>query len=667
MTIMRTPSVVLTACFACFCCLVGAGGVSAQAPSSPSTRELVTTGDAAATLVVKNERLHQERISPFIYGNFIEFLDHHVQGMRAQMLDDHSFEGTLPPSDWCYYLRDRDVTDHLWAQTGFGGKGSFAVVEEGAFNGKRCGKIVVEEPGASPIGMLQEGIPLQAGREHEVLLFLKQQGLQGPVEIALGKEWGAFFDAYASVSIPEVSGAWAKYRVVLTPEVDAENAALAIRVGSPGTLWVDQVTLQPTDNIEGWRREVVEAVKALAPRMIRLGGSAANFYDWKIGIGDPDKRAPFPNQPWGRMEPNDVGIGEFLRFCELVGAEPLVCVNANSDTPESAAALVQYCNGSAGTEWGARRVADGRAEPYRVKYWQVGNELTGPEYEAKLPEFCRAMKQADPTISLISSFPSPGVIAQAEEWLDFVAPHHYTPSLRAAHDDLVHLEEVLAPIRATKDVGVAVTEWNHTGGDWGPARAYLATQGNALHCARALNMYQRFCHLVRIANRSNLTNSWCAGVMQTSDAGIYFTPAYYAMQMYSTLSGDYVLKVEDGNGRQLDGPESGASLDACATISADGSRVTLAVVNDGPAPVTAQLRLQGFGSLAGEVAVHTLAAANREAVNDFARPTAVSPTMRAAYVESGATLDFPPYSLTIIRWGQSPQPAETKPQPQFDW
>mgnify|MGYP001101787718 CR=1 FL=1 len=667
MTVMRKPSIVRMACLACVCYAFSAGVSSRQAPSGPSTGELVTTSDATGIIVVRNERLRDERISPFIYGNFIEFLDHHVQGMRAQMLDDHSFEGPLPPSDWCYYLRDRDVTDHPWVQTGFGGKGSFTVVEEEAYNGKRCGKIVVEEPGASPMGVLQEGIPLQAGREYELLVFLKQQGLSGPIEIALGKDWGPFFDAHARASLPEVGGTWAKYRAVLTPGVDAENAALAIRVGSPGTLWVDQVTLRPTDHIEGWRRDVVEAVKALAPRMIRFGGSAVNFYDWKVGIGEPDKRAPFPNQPWGRMEPNDVGIGEFLRFCELVGAEPLVCINANTDTPESAAALVEYCNGSADTEWGARRVADGRAEPYRVKYWQVGNELGGPEYEAKLPEFCRAMKQADPSIFLISAFPSPGVIAQTEEWLDFVAPHHYTPSLQAVRDDLLHLDEALAPVRAKKAVGVAVTEWNHTAGDWGPARAYLATQGNALHCARVLNLYQRFCHLVRIANRSNLTNSWCAGVIQTNDAGIYFTPAYHAMQMYSTLSGDYVLKVEDGSGQKLEGPEFGSDLDAYATISADGSRLTLAVVNDGAVPVNAQLRLEGFGRLDSQAAIFTLAADSPQAVNDFARPNAVCPTTRTANVESGTTLEFPPYSLTMIRWGQPPEPAEAEPQHQFDW
>ena len=76
-------------------------------------------------------------------------------------------------------------------------------------------------------------------------------------------------------------------------------------------------------------------------------------YRWKQGIGDRDSRVPFPNTNWGRIDSNDVGIGEFCQFCELVKAEPLVCLSF-SDGAASAANLVEYCNGSEETTWGAR-------------------------------------------------------------------------------------------------------------------------------------------------------------------------------------------------------------------------------------------------------------------------------------------------------------------------
>jgi alpha-L-arabinofuranosidase len=57
------------------------------------------------------------------------------------------------------------------------------------------------------------------------------------------------------------------------------------------------------------------------------GGSTVDpgGYQWKNGIGDRDLRAPFENTNWGRLDSNDVGVEEFVRFCRAVDAEPLIC------------------------------------------------------------------------------------------------------------------------------------------------------------------------------------------------------------------------------------------------------------------------------------------------------------------------------------------------------
>ncbi len=122
---------------------------------------------------------------------------------------------------------------------------------------------------------------------------------------------------------------------------------IEIRVQGNGSLWVDKVSLMPEQNRRGWRSDVVEAIKESRPAVIRWGGSAVDpgAYRWKGGIGDRDLRVPFHNTNWGRIDSNDVGIGEFCEFCEFVGAEPLVCVSF-SDGAASAADLVDYCNGA---------------------------------------------------------------------------------------------------------------------------------------------------------------------------------------------------------------------------------------------------------------------------------------------------------------------------------
>jgi alpha-N-arabinofuranosidase len=80
----------------------------------------------------------------------------------------------------------------------------------------------------------------------------------------------------------------------------------------------------PADNLQGWRRDVVEAIKELHPSILRWGGSVRDpgEYRWKNGIGDRDLRAPFRNKVWGRIDPNDVGIDEFCQLCELLEPPP---------------------------------------------------------------------------------------------------------------------------------------------------------------------------------------------------------------------------------------------------------------------------------------------------------------------------------------------------------
>ena len=99
-----------------------------------------------------------------------------------------------------------------------------------------------------------------------------------------------------------------------------------------------------------------------------------------------------------------------MRFCRLVDAEPLICVRFSQRKPNDAAEQVEYFNGAADTQLGKLRVTNGHAEPYRIKFWQVGNERAGSEYEAQLRSICQAMLAADPTITLFSSYPTEGVL-----------------------------------------------------------------------------------------------------------------------------------------------------------------------------------------------------------------------------------------------------------------
>jgi alpha-L-arabinofuranosidase len=111
-------------------------------------------------------------------------------------------------------------------------------------------------------------------------------------------------------------------------------------------------------------------------------------------------------------------LEEFVQFCRQVGAEPLMCVRVTKRSPRDAADQVAYFNGAADTAQGKLRAKNGHRQPYGIKYWQVGNERSDKDYEDRLAAFCKAMKKADPTITLLSSYPTAGVLRQAGDLLD---------------------------------------------------------------------------------------------------------------------------------------------------------------------------------------------------------------------------------------------------------
>src|SRR5262249_33313169 len=147
--------------------------------------------------------------------------------------------------------------------------------------------------------------------------------------------------------------------------------------------------------------------------------------------------------------------------------------------------------------WGERRVANGHREPYHVKYWQLGNEISGEgdAHIAKCKDFIRSMKKADPSIVLLGSFPSQKVLDVLGTDLGYLAPHHYPRDLRYCEADFQRLSGMIAKTPGCEHLRLAVTEWNSTAGDFGLLRARLLTLEGALHNARYLNLLCRYSHI----------------------------------------------------------------------------------------------------------------------------------------------------------------------------
>jgi alpha-N-arabinofuranosidase len=201
-----------------------------------------------------------------------------------------------------------------------------------------------------------------------------------------------------------------------------------------------------------WREDVVETTHDLAPTMLRWGGIFTDFYRWREGVGPRQQRRPMINLMWGGLESNQIGTAEFVDFARRVSAEPLMCVNFESDgranfktvngdirsgDAREAADWVAYCNDPDNSE----RRSHGLVDPIPIRYWQLGNETSydnrGFDLKmatAKTVEFAKAMRAVDRTIRLIAwgdSGWSKTMHDETGELIDMLAFHHmFNPDSR---------------------------------------------------------------------------------------------------------------------------------------------------------------------------------------------------------------------------------------------
>ncbi|MDX3231879.1 alpha-N-arabinofuranosidase [Streptomyces sp. ME19-01-6] len=168
----------------------------------------------------------------------------------------------------------------------------------------------------------------------------------------------------------------------------------------------------PTSDEAGFRGDVSTLIRELGVSVVRYpGGNFVSGYDWRDGIGPAADRPTRLDLAWRSLEPNLVGIDEFLPWARRNGIESMMAVNLGTAGPKEAAALVEYCNLPDGTTLARERAANGNPTPHAVRTWCLGNEMDGPwqighttatEYGRRAAEAGKAMRLVDPGIELVA-------------------------------------------------------------------------------------------------------------------------------------------------------------------------------------------------------------------------------------------------------------------------
>jgi alpha-L-arabinofuranosidase len=373
-----------------------------------------------------------EPITPLIFGGYMEPATTRVW---AEMLADRKFANPItnapaPPVSPFF----RRFAGEPWKPVG---PEAIVVMDTSQpFVGAHSPRAKLA--GSEPRGIQQGGLRIRGGKNYEGHVYLKGDP-HTKVEVRL--VWGTGASDSQTIPISSLSDGYQSFPLKFTPTANTENARLEIVGTGRDEFHIGTVSLMPADNIQGFHAGMIKLYKEAGFKMAKWpGGNFVSAYDWYDGIGDRDKRPPRPQPMWGnRIEPNDVGIHEFITFCRLLGAEPYVAVNTGFGEARVAAEEVEYCNGSTDTKLGKLRAENGHPEPFNIRLWCIGNEMYGAwqfgymslnQYWVKHNYFVEAMKKVDPSIKVTSAAAS---ICEkswcAAEQHNFAGPDIWRPPL----------------------------------------------------------------------------------------------------------------------------------------------------------------------------------------------------------------------------------------------
>ena len=345
-------------------------------------------------------------ISPYIYGGFLE----HLRGVItdcfwSELLADRKFyhSVTLGPPPQPPGPGAAPGAPRRWRPIG---PDSAVLMDTRApYVGEHSPAVQLGSGEAR--GIAQSGLALTGGKSYVGRLVLAADR-ETDVDVSL--IWGDGAAGRQTLRV-KASSNWHTAPLQFTAGADADDGRIEISAKGAGTLRIGAASLMPADHLGGFRADTIALMREMDCKILRLpGGNFISAYDWKNTIGDPDRRPPILDPVWNAVQQNDAGLDELLNLCRLVNAEPYWCVNTGFGEPRSGAELVEYVNGPASSEWGAKRAANGHPQPWRVKYWNIGNEMYGnwqfgqmarDQYNIKHNLFADAMRKVDPSIYIV--------------------------------------------------------------------------------------------------------------------------------------------------------------------------------------------------------------------------------------------------------------------------
>jgi alpha-N-arabinofuranosidase len=459
----------------------------------------------------------------------------------------------------------------------------------------------------------------------------------------------------------------------------------------------------PSADVNGMRQDVITLCRDLNIPFVRYpGGNFVSAYNWEDGVGPRDQRPTRLDLAWHTSDSNAVGLHEFQDWCDAVGTKPLLAINLGSRGLDEARNFLEYVNAPTGSYWGDLRRKNGRAEPFGVKLWCLGNEMDGPwqvghktadEYGRLANETAKTMRAFDKSLELVVCGSSNADMKTYPEWertvlehtydnVDHISLHMYfanrtgdTANYLALNHKLDRyistVESAIRLVKANKrsrhDVHISFDEWNvwyHSNAQdraildgnegWPHAPRLLEDIYNfedVLQVGLILNTFIRKSHVVRIACIAQLVN--VIAPIMTEPGGPAWKQTIYYPYYYASLYGR-------GTALQLAATSPGYDsihddnvpyLDIAGVHDEGAGALTFFAVNRHPTEVLdTEIALGGLS--AGRVIDHqVMTFPDLKATNTLDNPLRVVPRAGSGVSTDGPTiaLRLPPHSWQVIR------------------
>jgi alpha-N-arabinofuranosidase len=464
----------------------------------------------------------------------------------------------------------------------------------------------------------------------------------------------------------------------------------------------------PVPNTGGIRTALVEHMRRLKPSVVRWpGGCFADSYNWRDGVG-PRNQRPRRTNFWidtdflqkapdgqAKYDPNEFGTNEFCHFCQLIGAQPYLAANVRSGTPRDFDDWVEYCNAPASaTSLSGLRSATGATEPFRVRFWGIGNEswgcggnLTPEEYATEFRKFTAWVPRYGNPLSFIAAGPNGGdlewtrrffaklterdrgLLGTVYGWamhyycgtagkgqaVDFTVDDWYELLEKATHmEDLIQQHwTVMGETDRQRRVKLIVDEWgawHHAGSEVSPTHLFgqTSTLRDALVAALTLDTFNRHADKVAMANVAQLINNLHSLFLAREDKFVV-TPNFHVFEMYAAHHGGQSLRtVFDAAKVGGRGSRAAALAGLAGSASLHGKDLVLTVVNPHASqPQETEIAVRNASVASGKATV--LTTSDIHAHNSFDEPHGIEPNATEVSATANPLVwEFPPASVTRL-------------------